>query len=630
MTPGARAGRWFSRPGLLWKMLIPLVGMTLLVGLVGVFAIARHLTSGAESDLERDLLRRSAMAEAAIRDVRLDLADAARFGANIRGVPIAVANGDRASLTALVASVPAARTGLDLLVVTGPDGVGLVEVIRGPTGFVMSSGGSWNDPDAGDVNVDDAALELRAGFLTVDDRWIFAVAGDVKDEGRPVGTIMVGMSAEAVAGEAAGRAGAPVTVYESRGRLVATSAGGTKATPPERRAGAEVRRLETVAGEHSAVLYSPLDAGSPSAGTVAVRLPTTDAFASSRGASLRLAGLVLVAMAGIVGLGVVLARGILRQVRPLVETNRALGRGDLGARAPVYSQDELGELARGLNLMAEQLEAAHAELEMRVAARTEELERLYRQGLAAEQGRSQLVAEIVHEFRNQLLVIAGYGDLMVDPVEPDTADWRLEYGQAIGTAAADLCARVDDILDLAQADVGQISYEFEPVSLSEFFAEHGGVLGALARRGDIALVTEVPDSLPRVRADTSRLRQIVMNLMSNAVKYTPPGGEVRVGAQRVGARVEVFVADTGIGIDPEAGDRIFEPFYRTSGRPQHRGFPSTGLGLAVTKRLVEGHGGRITYRSSPGAGAAFTFTLPVVTKRRAKTQPAVTGTSRPS
>lgn len=617
---------------LAWKLLVPLVVMTLVVGLLGTFVTVRHLTGKAEIDLERDLFRRSAAAQATVRNIRLELADTVNFGANIEGLPEAVARADADAVRQLLASVAAVDTGLDLLVATGIDAMGLVEVSRRPDGLDIGAGTRWDEPGLGGEVIARAGsmAPIRTGFLRVGDVWTLATGGPVILNGRVVGTMIAGVTAQKVADAAAEQSGASIDLFDRSERLVAGTERRVPDEPlPQVSSRTNVRRMESVDGRRTAVLYGALDLGSQSVGTLGVRVPAGPAFDAVRGATIRLAGLVLLAMAGIVGLGMLFTRVILRQVRPLVEANRALGRGEFTARAPVRGTDELGELARGLNLMAEQLQASQAELEMQVTARTEELERLYRAGLQEEGARADRFAEIAHEFRNHLFTIGGYADLMAGSNQPSEAGWPAEYGRAIGGATAEMTTRVDEILDLARADAGKMSFEMEEISFGQFVEGLRGTIVALARRGEIAADVDVPDELPPVRADRRRLEQIVLNLISNAVKYTPPGGRIRVEARAVRDRVALVVDDTGIGIPEEAGDRIFQPFYRASGTIEHEGFASSGLGLAVTKRLVEGHGGRIEYRSEPGKGTTFTVTLPGAGGRRVRSQPGRARGSRP-
>ncbi|MGH2830534.1 MAG: sensor histidine kinase, partial [Actinomycetota bacterium] len=133
-----------------------------------------------------------------------------------------------------------------------------------------------------------------------------------------------------------------------------------------------------------------------------------------------------------------------------------------------------------------------------------------------------------------------------------------------------------------------------------------------ARGSGVRAKIRVPKDLPPVLADPRRLREILLNLVDNAVKYTPEGGTVEISAHALDGAVAIAVADTGIGIPPGTGDRVFEPFFRAEGVRTQQGQASSGLGLAVVKRLVEAHGGRIDYESAPGAGTTFTFTVPTV------------------
>ena len=610
----------FWNLGLIWKLLIPLVAMTVTVGLLGTFFTVRHLTDQAEIDLEQDLFRRSAAAQAAVRDLRLELADAVNFGANILGVPDAVARSDASAAQELLASVAAVHSGVDLLVFTGIDGTGIVEAVRGANGLRIGVGTDWDAPEVGEDVLARAGptAPLRTGFVSVDGAWVLATGGPVILDGRVVGTLIVGIGADAVAEAAQERAAAPVEIFNrARSLVVASDDQISDPEPPVVSGAGFIRRIAKVDGRRTATLYGLLDLGSQSVGTLAVRVPTGPAFDAVEGATTRLSLLVILAMAGIVALGVAFTQVILRQVRPLVAANERLGRGDLTARAPVRGRDELGELAMGLNLMAEQLEASQSELEMQVAARTEELERLFRDGAQLEKGRADLFVEVAHEFRNHLFAVAGFAELMRLPSGPPTdPGWEREYGTVIGQAVERMRTRVDQLLDLAGAEAPETAFDFEEVAPAEFVGELRGTMVALARRGEIDLAVSLADDLPVVRADRRRLEQIVMNLVSNAVKYTPPRGRIGLEVCREGERIVFEVEDTGIGIPENAGEHIFEPFYRASGNVAQGGISSSGLGLALTKRLVEGHGGTIDYRSTPGAGSTFTVKLPVARKSR--------------
>jgi signal transduction histidine kinase len=143
---------------------------------------------------------------------------------------------------------------------------------------------------------------------------------------------------------------------------------------------------------------------------------------------------------------------------------------------------------------------------------------------------------------------------------------------------------------------------------------------------DVALSSDLPENLPAIEADPERVHQVIFNLVDNAVRFTPEGGEVRIEARRHDGTVEVSVADTGVGIPPEALPRLFERFYRVDSS-RARGDGGTGIGLAIARSVVEAHGGTIRAESAPGHGSIFTFDLPLA---RSTARPALTTTDRRS
>jgi signal transduction histidine kinase len=365
-----------------------------------------------------------------------------------------------------------------------------------------------------------------------------------------------------------------------------------------------VRRLTGETDEQVATLYTPLLVQGRNEGTLAVSLRTEPAFGSVRSAALRLALIVLAAMLGIVGIGAVLSRYILGQVRPLLDALRSLGSGDLGARAHRVGDDELGQLADGVNTMASQLQTSYETLEQRVEERTEEVQRLLRE-------RTQFFAAMSHEFRTPVAVVLSQAQMLSDPQFPKSDRWQVDAGRILRTSGEQLLSLVSDILELAKAEVGKLEVELGEVSVPAVVKELKPTIEGLAHAADLRAKVSVPARLPAVLADQQRLRQVLLNLVDNAVKYTPRGGTVTVSAMRTDSKVEIAVADTGVGIPAEHADRIFEPFFRVRTNRTQGGQPSSGLGLAVTKRLVEAQGGTIRFTSTPGEGTTFVVTLPV-------------------
>jgi len=184
-----------------------------------------------------------------------------------------------------------------------------------------------------------------------------------------------------------------------------------------------------------------------------------------------------------------------------------------------------------------------------------------------------------------------------------------EYLDDILSSAHHLLSLINDVLDLSKVEAGQVELDVAPFSLRETLERGVVMVRERAARNGVRLSLEGAPDVDVVKGDERRIRQVVFNLLSNAVKFTPSGGSVEVSSERVGPEVQVTVADTGPGIAPGDHTRIFEEFQQTeTGRAEREG---TGLGLALSKRLVELHGGRIWLDSELGSGSRFVFTLPI-------------------
>lgn len=589
------------------KVLAPFLVLLLVVGAAGTFLIVRDLSARARSSLNEELLRRSLDARSRIHDRELYLLESANFAANLRGIAPAVKARDSGAATALLRSVLALKTDLGLLAVTDASGKSLVQFVRqAPRAKPRAASATvWLRYGFVRAALASAAGERSAGFLELGGSRLLAIAAPICSADQTcssVGVALVGISVSELASEAAGapsHAGeqrTTIAVYDGDGRLLAASGVAPRTRAPSLGTG-PLRRSEKVGGRDAATLYARLEIQGRQAGTLAVSLPAGSALSSARSAAVRLALVLFFAMAGVVGIGALLSRYILGQVRPLVETSRALGRGDLAARSRVVAHDELGELAGVLNQMAEQLQASHETLERRVQERTEEVERLLRE-------RTDLFTGISHELRTPIAVILAQAKLLLS-----SANGR-KSAEATGVilgSAEQLLDRVNDILDVARAESGRLEVRLADVSVPALLAELHPTIEGLASGNGLRVWLDAPPRLPDVRADPSRLKEVVFNLVDNAVKYTPSGGTITLSAAAREGSVEISVSDTGVGIPAEVGDRVFEPFYRVPEVQPLRGQASSGLALA--KRLVDAQGGSIGFTSTPGRGTTFTVRL---------------------
>jgi signal transduction histidine kinase len=212
-----------------------------------------------------------------------------------------------------------------------------------------------------------------------------------------------------------------------------------------------------------------------------------------------------------------------------------------------------------------------------------------------------------HELRTPLNAIIGFSQVLREKFFGDLNEKQEEYVGDILSSSDHLLALINDILDLSKVEAGHVELEFAPFSLREALERGVVMVKERATRNGVELGLKVDPAVGVVEADERRIRQIVFNLLSNAVKFTPSGGSVEVRSAVVDGEVLVSVADTGPGIAAEDQERIFEEFQQTdAGTRQAEG---TGLGLALSKRLIELHGGRIWVESTPGTGSTFNFTL---------------------
>jgi signal transduction histidine kinase len=224
--------------------------------------------------------------------------------------------------------------------------------------------------------------------------------------------------------------------------------------------------------------------------------------------------------------------------------------------------------------------------------------------------KSEFLANMSHELRTPLNSSLILAKLLSENKDGNLTPEQLKFAQTIYGAGNDLLNLINDILDLSKVEAGQVELERGLFSLREALERGVVMVRERASKNGVALQLELDSSVDLVEGDERRIRQVVFNLLSNAVKFTPAGGRVEVSTARVDGEVQIAVCDTGPGIAAADQQRIFEEFQQArSGngeRPE-----GTGLGLALSKSLVELHGGRIWVESEPGKGSTFTFTLPV-------------------
>jgi signal transduction histidine kinase len=287
-----------------------------------------------------------------------------------------------------------------------------------------------------------------------------------------------------------------------------------------------------------------------------------------------------VAALGVLIVGGLQARRIVKPVRALAAAAHRVADGDLSQRIPVTSEDELGEMAAAFNTMAAELERQH------------EL-------------RHRAMADIAHELRTPLSVL----QVQLESIEDNLTAPTPEVIAGLRGDLAHLSHLVEDLRVLTLADAGELRVEAEPVEMGGLVRDVVGRMQTAARVKEVILDTQLPDADLSVMGDAQRLTQVLLNLLSNALQHTPPGGRVVISARQAEGEIYVTVQDSGEGISPGDLPHVFERFYRAD-RARSRDTGGSGLGLSIAKSLVEAQGGTITVESQVGQGSIFTVSLP--------------------
>jgi signal transduction histidine kinase len=279
-------------------------------------------------------------------------------------------------------------------------------------------------------------------------------------------------------------------------------------------------------------------------------------------------------------------------VGPLKRVNTrlaAIAEGDFSGHVEVPNRDELGVLAANLNRT------------------NEELGRLYKELENASRHKSEFLASMSHELRTPLNAVIGFSEVLLDRLFGDLNEKQADYITDIHSSGRHLLALINDILDLSKIEAGRMELQVSTVALPDVVESSVALMRERATRNGINLRLDVDPSVGVVEADERKIKQVLFNLLTNALKFTDRGGHVEVTARGEADGVVVSVRDDGTGIAPADQARIFEEFEQAGSSGAQEG---TGLGLALSRRIVELHGGRLWVESAPGKGSAFTFNLP--------------------
>ncbi len=343
------------------------------------------------------------------------------------------------------------------------------------------------------------------------------------------------------------------------------------------------------------------------------------------------------------GIGILLANSISNPLSWIVKVIRELEKGNLKERANLISNNEIGVLSGSFDSMAIQLKKNRSELEdlnrnleFRVAEKTANLTRAYErlqssnQNLAVanrelesvnkklkeiDQVKSDFISIVSHELRTPLTSIKAFAELIL--MKPKMPSEKRDKLLGIINNETDRLARlINDILDLTKIEAGKLTWHIAKVSFEDVIQTSVSSIQSLADNKSIIIKIAMPGSLPLFFGDRDRLIQVITNILSNSIKFTPQGGRINISTRyepSLKPQIVVAISDTGVGIPASDLELVFEKFRRSGDVLTNNG-QGTGLGLAITRQIVEYHGGSIWAESTVGQGSTFTFTLPLTKK----------------
>jgi signal transduction histidine kinase len=286
---------------------------------------------------------------------------------------------------------------------------------------------------------------------------------------------------------------------------------------------------------------------------------------------------------------------------PLVREGQIIGSLSLNRKAPGLFPPEVVDVLRTFATQST-LAIQNARLFRELADKSHQLE-------VASQHKSEFLANMSHELRTPLNAIIGFSEVLSERMFGELNEKQDEYLKDIHASGQHLLSLINDILDLSKIEAGRMELEVTDFNLPMTIDNAMTLIRERAARRGIALHSSVDERLGQIQGEERKIRQVLLNLLSNAIKFTPEGGRIEVAAKPVNGSVEVSVSDTGVGIAPEDQEAVFEEFRQVG--TADRKVEGTGLGLALSRKFIELHGGRIWVKSQVGVGSTFTFTVPV-------------------
>jgi signal transduction histidine kinase len=365
--------------------------------------------------------------------------------------------------------------------------------------------------------------------------------------------------------------------------------------------------------EEFRLLGFPLIVSGNQQGSVLVAQPIENLFSVSRNIQVIL--ITVTSTFGLTALWFWIA-AFLAFTRPLAQLTQAttnMSQGDLKQKVNtsyLLFRDEITILSENFNAMAENLSDSYASLEEKVEQRTHQLAEARDEAVAANKSKTEFVSVVSHELKLPMTSIKGYSDLMLAGATGPLNENQTGFLTTIRNNVNRMATLVSDLADISRIESGNLRLEPRSVPVWDVIDEVVSLTRTQVTQKNQTVTVDIPTELPKAWCDRNRLAQILTNLVSNANKYTPEGGEITVQAIRKNGVIQVKIQDNGLGMTPEDQEKLFSKFFRSADE-KVREAPGTGLGLSITKNLIELQGGKVWFESEFRQGTTFYFTIPI-------------------
>ena len=600
-----------------FKVILPYLLLTLIVAVTGAYVVTRLVSSSLSERLSNQLLEAGRVVSDTMARQEIKHLEAARIVAYTRGLGGALHNGDVEQVSVLVKPA-AGGLNVENLMMFNAQGRESLHLIKQSNGTIMDvtqlervSTLSIVDRLLAENDVNSLPKREMA-INPVDGRYYYFTAIPVASENRMVGIVVVGTSLNTVLPLLKSTSLADLIIYGNNGQAIASTLGMHETeslflrtiSMPGILYQDVVNRDESVKGENFQVdgrwyslMRSPLKVGDERLAVFAVILPLDFVVESNSVNRNNYVLLYSAAMIGVIFIGYFVARLIINPLSSLVRTSRAIAGGDLTKRTEIESRDEIGVLANTFDEMTDNLQLRTLQLE-NTNQLLEQMDRT----------KMRFIQVAAHELRTPLTVVRGYAQIAKMQFTDNENLAKFTTGILEGTIR--MAEVIDSMLDVSRIDSNMLEVMFSNAEVGPVIEKVESVFSSALEERELSFNTEGLADLPIIHADKDLLYKVFYHVIGNAIKYTPDGGSITITGRAIedavkGSEIEITVKDTGIGIDPQYHELVFEKFYQTgevhlhsSGKTKFKG-GGPGLGLAIARGIINAHHGRIWIKS-PG------------------------------